>query len=109
MGYDEAVASRVRKALGKIDGVSEKKMFGGLAFMVYGNMCCGVLQDKLMVRVGPEAYRPLLSKPFAHEMDFTGKPLTGFLYVEAKGFSTTKDLNFWVKKSLDYVLGLPAK
>jgi TfoX/Sxy family transcriptional regulator of competence genes len=109
MGYDESVADRVRKALAGVDGVSEKKMFGGIAFMVRGNMCCGVIRDKLMVRVGPEAYGSMLEKPHVHEMDFTGRPLTGFLYVEAQGFGSSKELKYWVRMATGYALSLPAK
>ncbi len=109
MAYEEAVAERVRKEFSKIKGVTEKKMFGGIAFMVHGNMCCGVLNDKLMVRVGAEAHTASLKKPNVHEMDFTGKPLKGFIYVEPAGFKTAKDLRYWINKAMEYVMTLPKK
>ena len=79
MAYAEELADRVRKALAGIDGISERRMFGGLAFMVAGNMCCGIVGEELMVRVGPEAYARALSRPHARAMDFTGRPLKGMV------------------------------
>ena len=73
MAYDEAVARRVREALAGTPDVVEKRMFGGIAFMVRGNMCCGVIGDRLMLRVGPKGYETALSRPHAKPMDFTGK------------------------------------
>lgn len=109
MAYEEGVADRVRREFLKIDGVTEKKMFGGIAFMVHGNMCCGVIDDRLMVRVGPEAYKASLTKPNVHEMDFTGRPLKGFLYVEPAGFKSVKDLRYWINNAVKYVITLPRK
>jgi len=109
MAYDEAVAKRISKALPKSGEFNEKKMFGGTAFMLRGHMCCGVLGDNLMVRVGPEGYKEALSQPHAREMDFTGRPLKGFVYVEPAGFSSEKDLRTWISKATKYVRSLPAK
>ncbi len=109
MAYDEAIADRVRKALAKTGRVTERKMFGGIAFMLQGNMCCGVIDDKLMVRVGPEVYEEALSQPNARRMDFTGKPMRGFIYVEPAGFSADKDLDKWVGRAKRFVLTLPPK
>ncbi|MDP2674691.1 MAG: TfoX/Sxy family protein [Dehalococcoidia bacterium] len=74
MAYDEELAERVRRALAGRKGISEKKMFGGIAFMLGGNMFCGIVKDQLMVRVGPERYDDALSRPHARPMDFTGPP-----------------------------------
>ena len=109
MAYDEAVARRVGRVLGKDGKIAEKKMFGGLAFMLRGHMCCGVLGDRLMVRVGPENYEEALSQPHVRKMDFTGRPLKGFIYVEPAGFSSEKDLKAWISKAKNYVFSLPAR
>lgn len=109
MAYDENVAQRVRKFLDGIPGVTEKKMFGGIAFMVNGNMCGGVVDRELMMRVGAEGYKEALSQPHARPMDFTGKPMKGFVYVAAKGFETDDGLKSWIDRSLQYVGNLPAK
>ena len=84
-------------------------MFGGLAFMVSGNMCCGVVGGELMARVGPEQYEEALQEPYAREMDFTGKPMKGFVYVGVQGFVSDEDLKAWVVRCEQFVSGLPAK
>ena len=81
MAYDEKLAERVRNALGHRDDVFERKMFGGLAFMLHGNMACGVMKNELMLRLGPEAAAKSLKLKHARAMDFTGRPMTGMLYV----------------------------
>jgi len=107
--YDDGVAQRVREALDGLPDVVEKKMFGGLAFMLRGNMCCGVVRDQLMLRVGMEGYEAALARAHARQMDFTGKPLRGFVYVAAAGFDSDKDLQDWVDRSVQFVMSLPAK
>lgn len=109
MAYDEAVAQRVREMMHDIPGVTEKKMFGGIAFMVNGNMCAGVVNRELMLRVGPAQYEKALSQPYAREMDFTGKPMKGFVYIAAKGFSTDTGLKRWIDRGLQFVNTLPEK
>jgi TfoX/Sxy family transcriptional regulator of competence genes len=109
MAYDEGVAERLREAYETVSSVVEKKMFGGLAFMVSGHMSCGVVNDTLMVRVGPDQYADALSRPHVREMDFTGKPLKGFVYVAPPGFETDEALASWVRLSLDFVSSLPPK
>ena len=109
MAYDEGVAQRVREAMDAIDNVIEKKMFGGIAFMVNGNMCVGVVKEELMLRVGPDQYEKLLKMPFAKKMDFTGKPMRGFIYLAAEGFAEESDLNIWIKRALDFIMTLPVK
>lgn len=81
MPYDERLAGRVRAVMANADGVRERKMFGGLAFLLNGNMCCGVVRNDLMVRVGPDDYEQSLQRAHARAMDFTGKPMKGFVYV----------------------------
>jgi len=108
MPYDEGLAQRLRETLAGQD-IVEKKMFGGLAFMLQGNMSCGVSKNTLMLRVGPATYDSALSQPHARPMDFTGKPLKGFVYVDPPGFAEDEDLAAWVKLSTDFALSLPAK
>ena len=109
MAYDEVVAGRVRKALAKYPGFVEKKMFGGLALMLNGHMCCGVIGNELMVRVGPKAYVASLCRPHTREMDFTGRPLTGFVYVAPEGFAAAASLRAWVGRGAGFALSLPPR
>lgn len=109
MSYEEIVAERVRRALSKRKNVAERRMFGGLTFMVGGHMCCGVIGDELMVRVGPERYDDALSDRHAREMDFTGTPLKGFVFVAPKGFSTESALYEWLDRAVGFVSTLPTK
>ena len=109
MAYDELLAERLRDALRRRRGVTEKRMFGGLAFMVHGNMCCGIVKDELMVRVGKDAYDDALSQKHARPMDFTGKPLKGMVYVAKKGFAKQEDLKAWVERGMKFVKTLPKK
>jgi len=109
MAYDETVAKRVRSALGKTPDVVEKRMFGGIAFMLRGNMCCGVIGDRLMLRVGPGGYEAALVRPHARPMDFTGRPMKGLVYVDPAGFASTGDLEEWIAKAMEFALSLPAK
>ena len=109
MAYDEGLVERLRDVYENIPDVIEKKMFGGLAFMVSGHMSCGVVNDTLMARVGPDQYQDALSKTHAREMDFTGKSLKGFVYVETEGIDSDADLTEWVKMSLTFVGSLPPK
>jgi len=84
-------------------------MFGGLAVMFHGNMAVGVVGDELMVRVGPDDWADALARPAAREMDFTGRSLTGFVYVGAEGLAEDEDLAAWVGRGLDYAGSLPPK
>jgi hypothetical protein len=89
--------------------VIEKNMFGGLCFMVSGNMCCGIIGDTLMAWVGPDQYASCLRIPHAREMDFTGKPLRGMIYVDPDGIAEDAGLKDWVGRCLSFVKSLPAK
>ena len=109
MAYDEGLAYRLGETYSIMPDVIEKKMFGGIAYMVNGHMSCGVIKDTLMVRVGPGLYQKALGRPHARPMDFTGKPLTGFVYVDAEGFESDDELMSWVQLSLDFVMTLPPK
>jgi len=109
MAYDEGLAERLREQFKEQSGVEEKKMFGGMSFMVSGHMCCGVIGDKLMARVGPDNYEKSLSKKYVKEMDFTGKPLKGMVYVESPGISEDEDLVYWIDRCMEFVRTLPPK
>lgn len=109
MAFDEGVAERIREVMCIYEGITEKYMFGGIAFMLCGNMCVGVIKDQLMLRVGPEQYETLLKQQYVKKMDFTGKPLPGFLYIQPEGFSEDADLVQWIEKAYQYVSSLPVK
>lgn len=109
MAYDEGLAQRVREALEERGDVTEKKMFGGLAFLLAGNMSVGIVNDQLMVRVGPEAHQEALGLPHAREMDFTGRSMKGFVYVGCEGFEVDADLEAWVERGVRFAASLPAK
>jgi len=109
MGYDEGLAERIRGVLDEQPGVSEKRMFGGVAFLIRGHMSVGIVQDKLMVRVGPESYDRVLRDRDARRMDFTGRPMKGFVYVVPSGYESDTDLERWVNLGVGYVARLPAK
>jgi TfoX/Sxy family transcriptional regulator of competence genes len=108
MAFSEYLADRMRQRLKKSGSINEKKMMGGLIFMVNDKMCIGIDKDRktgddrLMVRVGKAAYDDLLKKKGCREMDFTGKAMKGFLFIYPDGFDGEKDLDFWVKKALEF-------
>ena len=109
MAYDEGLAQRIRELLVDDPGMDEKRMFGGIAFMINGNMSVGVVKDNLMVRVGPDGYSQALAEPGAREMDFTGKPLKGFVYVDASVLDSDEQLSTWVDRGRAFASSLPAK
>ncbi|NOZ10008.1 MAG: TfoX/Sxy family protein [Gammaproteobacteria bacterium] len=109
MAYDEGLAQRLRECLDQFPCVDEKKMFGGLAFMVNGNMSVGIVKTRLIVRVGPDGYEQALTQPHAREMDFTGRPMTGFVYVDEQGFESDQDLEVWIGRALEFNKTLPLK
>jgi TfoX/Sxy family transcriptional regulator of competence genes len=109
MSYDEGLAERIRELVAEVPDATEKKMFGGLCFMVSGNMCCGIVDDTLMARVGTEQYEECLVMPYAREMDFTGKPLRGMVYVDPEGIAEDADLKDWIGRCLNFTQSLPSK
>ncbi|MFN0161235.1 MAG: TfoX/Sxy family protein [Burkholderiales bacterium] len=108
MAYDEKLAERVRLELAG-EAVTEKKMMGGLCFMVRGHMACGVTAERLMVRVGPEAHAAALRVKHAAPMDFTGRPMRGFVFVGAAGVATQRGVAAWMERALAFNSTLPAK
>ncbi len=103
MAYDEYLADRVRQAFAERHVmVEEKKMMGGLCFMVNDKMCAGISNEMLMARIDPAIYLEVLERPGAREMDFTGRPMKGFVFVEGEGIDADADLQAWLDLCLDY-------
>lgn len=109
MAYDEALARRLDELLADRTDVSERKMFGGLALMVNGNMAVGVVGENLMVRVGRDAYEDALDLPDTQPMDFTGRPMKGFLLVHPAGVESDESLCAWATRGVAFALSLPAE
>ena len=109
VAYNERLAERIRGYFRRRKGVEEKRMFGGLCFMLNGHMCCGIEKDRLMVRVASERYETLLKKPHACEMDFTGKPLKGFLFISEAGYRTAAGLARWLDEAVECAKSKPPK
>ena len=102
MAYDEQLANSVREFLSGKKKVVEKKMMGGLTFMVNDKMCIGILNDDLMARIDPEVYESALKRRGCREMDFTGRPMKGFVFVGPEGTRSKKDLEYWLDLALDF-------
>lgn len=109
MAYDEGLAARVTEALVGQDGLVEKKMFGGIGYLIHGNMACGVNQDNLIVRVGSAAYGDALAQPHFGIFDLAGRPMKGWIVVRPDGYEDDLDLTMWVQKGIDFALTLPGK
>lgn len=101
MAYDEALAERIRAVLASRDRITEKKMFGGIAFFSDGKMLCGLAKGELMVRVGP-AFAALLAEPHVRPMTFTGRPMKGYVTVDPPGYRTKTMLEAWLARALDF-------
>jgi TfoX/Sxy family transcriptional regulator of competence genes len=108
MAYDQDLASRVRAVLPPAEAVSERQMFGGLAFMLSGHMFCGVVRDTLMVRLGPDGADRALDRPHVRPMDFTGRPMKGMVFVEPDGLHDAA-LREWVEAAAAFARALPPK
>jgi len=109
MAYHERLAERIRDYFKRRKGVEEKRMFGGVCFMLNGHMCCGIAKDRLMVRVMSDRYERLLSKPHARKTDFTGKPLKGFLFISEAGYRTVSGLDSWLDEAVECAESKPSK
>jgi TfoX/Sxy family transcriptional regulator of competence genes len=107
VAYDEALAGRVRDLLASEPDVEEKKMFGGITFMVRGQMCCGVLKQDLVVKVETEGWDALLAQPGVRPFDFSGRPMVGMVYVAGSALETEAELQGWVRRGVDYVSAHP--
>lgn len=110
MAYDEKLAERIRKVLGGTrKRVAEKEMFGGIAFLLDGKMFVGIVKDELMVRVGKDAHEKAIAKPHARTMDFTGRPMKGYVFVKPAGLAKDAALAAWVDQAAAHAAALPAK
>jgi len=109
MYFNETLAERLRPLLRGNYEVTEKKMFGGLAFMVNGYMCCGIVAEDLVIRTGYDGFDHALKRPHTRPMDFTGRPMKGFVYVPPAGYRLDGDLKSWTQIGLDFVLSQPPK
>ena len=109
MAFDENLAARIRKALGRKKGVEEKKMFGGLCFLLHGHMLVGVWKNSLIARIGQEQAAEGMLEPHAKPMDITGKPMKGWIMVEPDGVVDESAVKKWVQRAVKFVGKLPAK
>ena len=109
MAYDEHLADRVREQLATEAAVTEKAMFGGLAFLLHGNMAVGLSGEELMVRVGSEASDDALAHPHTRPFDMTGRPMRGWILVAPEGVAGERDLVAWVARGVQFARSLPAK
>ena len=109
MAYSESLALRVRQAVGRRRGVLEKKMFGGVGFLLHGNMCVGIWKNSLIARIDPAEYEPGLAEDYVREFDITGRPMKGWILIEPDGIETDDQLAEWIRRSVEFVSTLPAK
>jgi hypothetical protein len=109
MAYSESLADRIRQAIGRRRGLVEKKMFGGVGFLLAGNMCVGVWKTSLIVRLNPAEAESLLEEEHVRPFDITGRPMKGWLLVEAAGLENDRQLGAWLDRAVVFVQTLPAK
>jgi len=102
MAYREDLAIRIRERLAEIPSVEEKKMMGGLTFMVNDKMCVGIFKNDLMCRIDPQLHETLVEKPGCRTMDFSNRPMIGYVVVDDSGMSTQKDFDYWIDLALDF-------
>lgn len=109
MSYDQGLAERIRFVIGDVPGLTEKKMFGGVGFLVNGNMACGVHGNDMIVRLEPDRYQDASKLANVKPFDMTGRPMKGWLMVEPGGVATDHELDRWVQMAVNYASTLPAK
>jgi TfoX/Sxy family transcriptional regulator of competence genes len=102
MAFNENIADRIRNSFATLSNVEEKKMMGGIAFMYNGKMCVGVIKDDLMCRIDPEAHEELINLKGCRTMDFTKRPMIGYILIDESGMETDKQFNFWINKALAF-------
>jgi TfoX/Sxy family transcriptional regulator of competence genes len=109
MPYDKGLTQRVREILEEEPGFDEKKMFGGICFLLFGNMVCGIVRDDLILRVGAERYEEEMKQPHTRKFDLTGKALRGWIMVLSRALDSDEDLSDWIQKAVKFVRTLPPK
>lgn len=109
MAYNLTVAEQIRRELHGLPGLKEKQMFGGVAFMLHGNMACGVIGDEMIVRVGSEGYAEALGIEGARPFDMTGRPMTGWVAISGAGLDNENNFRDWVRRGVDFAQSLPPK
>jgi len=102
MAYNQILANRIREQLQDLESIEEKEMMGGLCFMLNDKMCVGVIKDEMMCRLDHVLYEEALEKTGCHEMDFTGRPMKGWVLIDESGMKTVADLNYWIGLAIDY-------
>lgn len=109
MAYDDGLAQRAREVIEELPGFNEKKMFGGICWLLHGNMAGGIINDDIIIRVGPDNYESALALPHTRVFDITGRVMKGWVMVSPKGHEEDKDLESWIRKGIDFALSLPPK
>jgi len=109
MAYDMELVKRIRARMEGLPTLEEKKMFGGVGFLLHGNMACGVHKNSMIVRVAPEKHTELMARPHTRPFDMTGRPMKGWLVVDPEGCRSEEQLDAWVKEGVDFALSLPPK
>ncbi len=109
MAYDVKLAQRVRLILDENPGWVEKKMFGGIGYLVNGNMACGINAEQLIVRMSEADYDDALTQPNVHPFDMTGRPMKGWVYIDSAGIAEDKELRAWIERGLRFAESLPPK
>ena len=109
MAYNEKLAERIRNKLHNMAGFKERKMFGGVCFLLHGNMACGIINDDVIVRVGKETYETALALPHTRKFDITGKAMTGWVMVSPEGHRSDEALAAWLQKGIDVSTSLPPR
>lgn len=102
MAYDEKLAERIRERLAELPNIEEKKMMGGLCFMYNDKMCVGIIKDELMLRIDPDTYEEQLEQRGCRQMDFTGKPMKGYVLIDETGMRSKKDFDYWINMALAF-------
>ena len=109
MVFDNTLAERIRDGLARVTGIVEKKMFGGIAFLLNGNVCVGVWKDSLIARLGAELGMIALAEPYVREFDITGRAMKGWVLVDPGGLNSDADLDSWLQRAVEFVRTLPPK
>jgi hypothetical protein len=109
MAFDESLAARIRDALARKRGVEEKKMFGGVGFLLHGNILVGVWKDSLIARLGPDNHEDALLEPHVRAFDITGRPMKGWVLVGPEGVKDNEQLSAWIGRAVKFVRALSAK